>query len=47
MNKPENIAHGVAERAKFREMKEGTQEDWAIIAGEYRDFAQGLPDRVL
>lgn len=35
------------ERAKFREMKEGTAEDWAIIGDEYREFAKGLPDRVL
>ena len=43
----ENIEHSAAERAKFREMKEGTAEDWAIIGGEYRAFAKGLPDRVL
>ena len=43
----EDMAHGAAERAKFREMKEGTQEDWAIIGGEYMQFARGLPDRVL
>ena len=47
MNKPENLAHSIAERAKFREMKEGTKEDWAIIGGEYREFAKGLADRVL
>lgn len=41
------MAHDVAERAKFREMKEGTQADWGIIAGEYMAFAGGLPDRVL
>lgn len=41
------LAHAVAERARFREMKEGTAEDWAIIGGEYRAFARGLPDRVL
>ncbi|TCD06642.1 HD domain-containing protein [Erythrobacteraceae bacterium CFH 75059] len=34
-------------RARFREMKEGTAADWAIIAGEYGRFAKGLPDRVL
>jgi predicted HD phosphohydrolase len=28
-------------------MKEGTAEDWAIIGGEYREFAKDLPDRVL
>ena len=39
--------HGAHEHAKFREMKEGTAEDWAIIGKEYREFAKGLPDRVL
>ena len=39
--------HAAAEHAKFREMKEGTAEDWAIIGKEYREFAKGLPDRVL
>ena len=34
-------------RAGFSAMTEGTQEDWAIIAHHYRDFATGLPDRVL
>ncbi|MXO62976.1 HD domain-containing protein [Qipengyuania oceanensis] len=47
MDVSEQTAHGIAERAKFREMKEGTKEDWAIIGGEYREFAKGLPDRVL
>ena len=47
MNKPETLAHSLAERARFREMKEGTKEDWAIIGAEYRAFAKGLPDRVL
>lgn len=47
MDVTEQTLHGVIERAKFREMKEGTAEDWAIIGGEYRQFAQGLPDRVL
>ena len=47
MNKPETLAHSIAERAKFREMKEGTKEDWAIIGAEYREFAKDLPDRVL
>ena len=45
--RPEDMAHGARERARFREMKEGTAEDWAIIGGEYRAFAKGLPDRVL
>ena len=43
----EDTLHGAAERAKFREMKEGTAEDWAIIGADYMQFAQGLPDRVL
>ena len=47
MGVQENIGDSVAERAKFREMKEGTAEDWTIIGGEYRAFAKGLPDRVL
>ncbi|WP_439485370.1 HD domain-containing protein [Blastomonas fulva] len=34
-------------RARFTAMTNGTQEDWAIIAGQYREFAHGLPDRVL
>ena len=46
---PETAAalHDAAERARFREMKEGTQEDWSLISGEYMAFAKGLPDRVL
>ncbi len=47
MGVQETIDETGAERAKFREMKQGTAEDWAIIGGEYRAFAQGLPDRVL
>lgn len=34
-------------RATFTAMTNGTQEDWAIIAGQYREFAGGLADRVL
>jgi predicted HD phosphohydrolase len=34
-------------RAKFRSFKDGTQEDWSIIAGQYSGFASQLPDRVL
>ena len=47
MDVSEQTMHGMAERAKFREMKQGTREDWTIIGGEYRAFAKGLPDRVL
>lgn len=35
------------ERAKFRAMTEGTQEDWTIIAGEYTAHASHNADRVL
>ncbi len=35
------------ERAKFTAMVDGTAEDWAIIGGEYRNFAKGVADRVL
>ena len=44
---PADTLHSAQERAKFREMKEGTAQDWAIIGSEYRAFAKGLPDRVL
>ncbi|MGI8944550.1 MAG: HD domain-containing protein [Qipengyuania sp.] len=51
MDVKEQTAHGIAERARnraaLREMKEGTAEHWAIIGGQYRAFAEGLPDRVL
>jgi predicted HD phosphohydrolase len=35
------------QRAKFRSMDEGTQEDWAIIGQHFMPFAAALPDRVL
>jgi predicted HD phosphohydrolase len=34
-------------RAAFHAMSEGTQEDWAIIAGEAMQFTAGLPERIL
>ncbi|MET0257567.1 MAG: HD domain-containing protein, partial [Methylobacterium sp.] len=40
-------SHGIAERARFRAMSEGTAEDWQVIARDYLAFAAGLPDRVL
>ncbi|MCW3846170.1 HD domain-containing protein [Sphingomonas sp. LB-2] len=40
-------ALGGQERAGFTAMAEGSAEDWAIIAGQFRHFAHGLPDRVL
>ena len=39
--------HEGGQRAKFIAMKDGTQEDWTIIAGQFRGFASGLADRVL
>ena len=37
----------ISEQALFHHMKDGTQEDWAIIAGELKGLADGLPDRIL
>ena len=37
--------HG--DQAQFKSMMEGTQEDWAIIAGHSKAFNKGLADRVL
>ena len=51
MDVTDDTLHGIEEhahlRAKFRQMKEGTQEDWSIIGADYMAFAKGLPDRVL
>jgi predicted HD phosphohydrolase len=33
--------------ATFRHMREGTEQDWAIIGSEVGPFAKGLPDRLL
>jgi predicted HD phosphohydrolase len=35
------------DRAQFSAMTQGTQGDWNIIAGHFRDFTRGLPQRVL
>ena len=35
------------QRAGFRSMDQGTQEDWAIIGSHFIPFAAELPDRVL
>ena len=35
------------ERASFRSMDQGTQDDWSIISSHFFPFAQALPDRVL
>jgi len=39
--------HDLGQRAKFREMAEGTQEDWNIIGANSREFNKGLARRVL
>lgn len=35
------------QRASFRSMDEGNQQDWAIIGSHFMPFAAELPDRVL
>ena len=35
------------QRARFRSMDEGTQDDWAVIGPHFMPFAAALPDRVL
>lgn len=47
MSVDEQLPHAIEERARFREMKEGTQQDWDVISREYMAFAKGLPDRIL
>lgn len=47
MDVKDEVAHGVAERAKFREMKEGTAGDWGIIAQNFGAHARHGPERVL
>jgi predicted HD phosphohydrolase len=34
-------------RAQFKRMQDSTQSDWASIAGEFMQFSQTLPDRVM
>ncbi len=34
-------------RATFAAMEEGTPADWAVIGGQFLDYAQRVPDRVL
>ncbi len=34
-------------RASFVRMQDSTQEDWRLIGGEFMQFAQGLPERVI
>ena len=41
------MSHATAEQASFTHMKDGTQEDWQIIAKNFGELAQGLPDRIM
>lgn len=34
-------------QARFTNMKDGTAEDWEIIAASFGHFAKGLPDRIM
>lgn len=34
-------------KAQFHHMKDGTAEDWHLIAKQFGDFARELPDRIL
>ena len=47
MDVSEQTRHGAAERAKFPEMKQGTKEDWTLIAREFGAHARHGPERVL
>src|SRR5213079_741039 len=35
------------DQARFTHMKDGTQEDWAIIAKDFSAYARQLPSRIL
>src|SRR6056300_146050 len=35
------------ERAQFHHMKDGTQQDWTLIASEFKAYAQHLPERIV
>ena len=37
----------MSERAGFTSMQQSTREDWQLIGGEFRQFAGGLPARVI
>lgn len=38
---------GISERAEFSAMAESTLTDWERIGAQFRQFAAGLPDRIL
>ncbi len=35
------------QQAQFRHMKDGTADDWQVIASNFREYAAHLPDRIL
>jgi predicted HD phosphohydrolase len=37
----------MSDRAGFSHMRNGTADDWRIIAGEFAEYARALPDRVI
>ncbi|MEE1869777.1 MULTISPECIES: HD domain-containing protein [Pseudomonas] len=37
----------MTEQARFTHMQDGTQQDWAIIASDFRAYASQLADRIL
>lgn len=37
----------MTQQARFTHMQDGTEQDWAIIAGDFQAYARQLPDRVL
>lgn len=41
------MSDATAPRAQFHHMKDGTPEDWRIIAQSFGKFAKTLPDRIL
>ncbi|MBV6288602.1 HD domain-containing protein [Pseudomonas aegrilactucae] len=37
----------MTQQARFTHMQDGTEQDWAIIAGDFQAYARQLPNRVL
>jgi predicted HD phosphohydrolase len=41
------MSNAPVEQASFTHMKDGTKEDWQIIARNFGEFAKDLPDRIM
>jgi predicted HD phosphohydrolase len=41
------MSNAPIEQASFTHMKDGTKEDWQIIARNFGEFAKDLPDRIM